>query len=47
MINEINFPTIARGSLNNIPDTPVFTHFTSARRRYAPHDVAVQNKNKI
>ena len=27
------------------PGTPVFNHFTSARRRYAPHDVAVKNKN--
>ena len=27
--------------------TPVFTHFTSARLRYAPHDVAVKNKNRI
>ena len=28
------------------PGTPVFTHFTTARRRYAPHAVAVKNKNK-
>ena len=27
--------------------TSVFTHFTSARPRYAPDDVAVKNKNKI
>ena len=29
------------------PGTSVFTHFTSARPRYATHDVAVRNKNKI
>ena len=27
------------------PGTPVFTHFTSARRRYAPHEVAVKKQN--
>ena len=31
----------------NNPGTPVFTHFTSARQGYAPHDVAMKNKNKI
>ena len=31
----------------NVPGTPVFTHYTSARRRYAPHDVAMINENKI
>ena len=29
------------------PGTPVFAHFTSAGQRYAPHDVAVKNKNKF
>ena len=31
----------------HIPGTPVFTHYTSTRRRYATHDVAMKNKNKI
>ena len=29
------------------PGTPVFTHYTSARGRYAPHDMAMTNNNKI
>ena len=38
-------PPYARGHLTFTPysgltpGTPVFTHFTSARRRYPPHDV--------
>ena len=27
--------------------TQVFTHYTSARQRYAPHEMAVTNNNKI
>ena len=29
------------------PGTPVFTHYTSARQRYASHDVGMTNKSKI
>ena len=29
------------------PGTPVFTQYTSARRRYAPHDLAMKSYNKI
>ena len=31
----------------NTPGTPVFSHYTSARRRYAPIDKAMPNNNKI
>ena len=42
-----SFPQVLIGTNHcNNPGTPVFTHFTSARRRYAPHDVAVKNKTK-
>ena len=34
------------GRKNN-PGTPVFTHYTSARRWYAPHDMAKINNSKI
>ena len=29
------------------PGTSVFTHYTSARRRYAPHDLAMKSNSKI
>ena len=54
--NNQNFRTKSANILSSVlcnvsrrhnPGTPVFAHFTSARRRYAPHDVAVKNKNKI
>ena len=36
-------------TLNNgfTPGTPVFAHYTSARRWYAPHDLAKVNNSEI
>ena len=31
----------------NNPGTPVFAHYTSARRWYAPHDLAKVNNSEI
>ena len=33
-------------NISHNPGTPVFTHYTSARRRCAPYDVAMKNKKK-
>ena len=32
---------------SNIPGNPVFAHYTSARRWYAPHDLAKVNNSEI
>ena len=31
----------------NIPGTPVFSHYTTARRWYAPRDMAKTNNSEI
>ena len=43
-INVVYPPFIPNSDFT--PGTLVFTHFTSARRRYAPHGVAVKKQKQ-
>ena len=35
------------GNTGFTPGIPVFTHFTSAWQRYAPHEMSMTNNNKV
>ena len=44
--NSVNLCVVQKYGIN-IPGTPVFAHYTSARRWYAPHDLAKVNNSEI
>ena len=45
MLKILDYPFTPNSGFT--PGTSVFTHYTSARLRYAPHDMAMKNKTKI